>query len=260
MATVTKARTAKARTASPVTKGFTFTGRGAMVRNAALEGVASLAYVAGKSRGDMIAQMRIALGKSPSADELAAVRVQYVAGTVAQKLTRADFTGNAFDAFGKKEAAMTVADRIAFALELMVHYAAPVKDGTKARSIGTKKGRRTVSQDTAIRNAEKGWSLVAGELGIGTAQTQAEKNAKQTRAPSAAGSGKGKAKPTAPSHSELVKAPTIKTAQDVDAHVMAQALALLQFCKKHAGLARVETGLAVAAFHSRVAELIKEAK
>lgn len=228
-------------------KAFQFKGRNAMVRNAALAGVASLAYAESQSRSEMITQMRLALGKAPSADEVSAVRLQYVVGRAAQRMGPADYP--------RKD--MPVADRIAFALELVTHYAAPVKDGTKARGIGAKKGRRTPSQDTTIRNAEKSWSLVAGELGVGQAQTQDAKNAKQSRAPAMKGATR---RGNAPTHSELVKAPTIKTAKDVDAHIMAQALALLQFCKKHAGLARVETGLAVAAFHSRVAELVKEAK
>jgi len=233
---------------APVAKAFAFTGKGAKARNDALLDISTLAFIEGKSRAEMIASMRVALGKSPSADEVNAVKLRYVVGRSAQRFGPADLP--------RKD--MSPLDRIAHAMELIVNYAAPVKDGTKARSIGSKKGRRTPSQDTIIRNAEKSWSLVAAELGLGAAQTQDEKNAKQTRSPAMKGATKrGKA----PSHSELVKAPDApKSAKDCIAFVASQSTMLMQFCKKNAGLAPVELGLAVNRFNECIAQLLKEAK
>lgn len=246
--TANKPAARNAKSAPVIAKAFAFTGKGAKARNDALLDISTLAFIEGKSRAEMIASMRVALGKSPSADEVSAVKQQYVVGRSAQRFGPADLP--------RKD--MSPLDRIAHALELIVHYAAPVKDGTKARSIGSKKGRRTPSQDTIIRNAEKSWSLVAAELGLGGAQTQDEKNAKQTRSPAPAGSTKRGA---TPSHNALlVKPDEPKSAKDCVAFVAAQATMMMQYCKKHAGLSPVELGLAVNRFEGAIAQMLKDAK
>lgn len=125
------------------TAPYAFKGRNATLRNTALAGVATLAYIEGKSRADIIAQLRIALGKSPSPAELAGAATEYVIGRVAQKL------GNS---------AKPIADQMAFARQLVTQYAAPVKDGVKAKALRKGQlGRRSPEQHKAIRAAEGVW-------------------------------------------------------------------------------------------------------
>lgn len=227
-------------TATKVAKAFTFKGKGKELRTAALQGIASLSYQEGQSRAAVIAQLALALGKSPKEDELKACQLEYVAGRIAQRMGSTDFP----------KADMSVAERIAFARLLVTSYAAPVKDGTKARSIKGKLGRRSVAQHKAVRAAEETWSLVKAELGIGAARTQAEKNKRSTKSNPVRGA-KGAAAPT---HSELVKADGPMTRAAAIEYLGGMAKTMAQFSKKHAKLLPLDYGTAVNAFAAAIAK------
>jgi hypothetical protein len=223
-------------------KAYTFKGANKSVRDAALAGVASLAYSEGKSRADTIAQLRLALGNRPSDADVAATRSEYIVGRTAQRLAAPDLP----------KADMTVPDRITFARMLVLQYAAPSKDGVATRKLRKgQAGRRTISQHKVIRAAEEAWSLVKSELGIGQARTQAEKNAK-ARKPRMAGSS------AAPSHSVLVSASDkVQTAESATLYISDMARTLLQFCNKHAKVVPTPYGQSVQRFAMAIAELSK---
>jgi hypothetical protein len=226
-----------ARVVAPL-KAYQFKGKGAIVRNTALQGVASLAYMEGKSRADVIAQLRIVLGSKPTPADLAATALEYVVGRVAQKLA---------------DSSKPIVDQLAFARQLVTQYAAPSKDGVKAKALQRHQiGRRTPEQHKAVRAAEGAWYLVNGELGFGTAQTQGEKNKRQ--AASAGSTKRGKSTP--PTHSMLVKgAVPAKNKTEACSMVFTLAASLLAYANKNAATLPTEYGLSIKRFHGAIAEL-----
>lgn len=239
--------------AAATIKPYTFKGANKLVRDTALAGVASCAFVEGKARGELIDQLRIALGKKPSDADLIAVRSEYIVGRTAQRLADSDIPGD-----------KSVAGRIAFARALLHRYAMPAKDGIKARPLRKgQEGRRTVAQQTVIRNAEAAWSLVKAELGHGTAQTQADKNAKQTRKPRMAGTtSTASSAGTGITHSELVasKDGGPLTAKDACNYIDSMAATMLAFCNKHAAIVPTNYGMSVKRFHGAIVAAAKEVK
>jgi hypothetical protein len=216
-------------------KAFAFKGKGKELRSAALAGVASLAYNEGASRAETITQLRLALGNKPTADEVDACKLQYVVGRVAHRI------GSDPQCKGK-----TVAELLAFALQLVTQYAAPEKDGVAARKLRKGQiGRRTVAQHRAIRASEEAWSQVKAEAvpAVSTAKTQAQRNAdKRKPAPQMAGSRKGKADAT-PTHSALTAATTAPKSQaDAVEHVGNMLASLLAYCNKNAGKVPTNVG------------------
>lgn len=220
-------------------------GAGKAKREHAFLNIAPLSFVEATSRTETIANLRVALGTKPSADDLKVARSEWVIGRVASRLPAAELP----------KALADNAARIAFARELVELYAAPAKDGVAARKLRTgQKGRRTIVQQRVVRAAEEAWSQVNAELGYGSAQTQAERNASK-RAPAMQGTtARGKAatqaatQAAAPSHSVLVKPEAPKSADDVCEHITMQAAALLAFANKHAALLPMDYGAAVKAF------------
>jgi hypothetical protein len=93
-------------------------------------------------------------------------------------------------------------------------------------------GRRSAMQQRVFRNAEQRTSQLFAELGLSNAKTLAETN-KAKRAPSMAGSDKGKAG-AAPSHAELVKPAAPVTSADYVQHMQVQLAALIAYDAKHA--------------------------
>lgn len=222
-------------------KAYQFKGKGAIVRNTALQGVASLAYMEGKSRADVIAQLRIVLGSKPSPADLAATALEYVVGRVAQKLA---------------DSSKPVVDQLAFARQLVTQYAAPSKDGVKAKALQKHQiGRRTPEQHKAVRAAEGAWYLVNGELGFGTAQTQGEKNKRQAAAAGSTNRGKS----TPPTHSALVKgAAPAKNKTEACGMVSTLAASMLAYANKNAATLPVEYGMSIKRFHAAIAQLEKD--
>lgn len=210
-------------------------GKGADKRNVSLLGVAPAAFIEGKSRADTLAVIRDALGNKPTDVQVNAVKAEYVIGRVAFRLFLS----------------LPVVEGIAKARDIVLHFASPVKDGVAARKLRAgQKGRRTVEQHRAVRAAEEAWSQVKAEAcpAASNAATQKERNAKKaTRAPSMAGSGKGKATP--PTHAELIKP---LTAADTVQHVATQAASLLAFANKNAKLLPAGIAAAVKAFNATV--------
>lgn len=167
-------------------------------RKSAFMAIAPNAFSEAQSRAASIANLQTAIGKSPSEATLAAAKVEWVIGRAAFRLPAVEY--------GKGMAGDTMA-KLLFMRERVTDYAAPVKEGAKAKKLRAgQKGRRTAMQHRVIRNAEEAWSQVLAELGLNNAKTQGERNAaKNTAAPSMAGSGKGKAKEAAlPAHAALV--------------------------------------------------------
>jgi len=218
---------------------FAFKGRGASLRTTALQGVASLAYTEGKTRAETITQLRLALGKTPTPVEVNAVQLEYMVGRVAFKVA---------------DNSKTIAEQIAFGRQLITQYAAPVKDGAKANKLRKGQlGRRTPAQHAAVRAAESAWSLLKADLGLSEAKGMAAKK----RAPSMAGSGKGKKGGAAPTHGELVRSTATppKNAAEACAMVMQLASSLLAYSNKHAKLMPAPYGQSIVRFHGAITEL-----
>lgn len=215
---------------------FQIKGRNALLRNTAMAGVATCAYVESKSRGDTISQIKIAAGKAPTAVELDAIALEYIVGRVAQRLP--------FDG------AVTIPDRLAKARSLILQHAAPAKDGVKAAGLRKHQvGRRTVDQHKAIRAAESAWSMIKAEAGYSVAITLADKNKKAANKRGASVPGGNPAKGAAPTHSQLVAAPaTALTYDDAVQHLMTQAASLLGYANKNAQVIPTDFGIAVRAF------------
>jgi hypothetical protein len=227
-----------------VSAPFAFKGRNAVVRNAALAGVATFAYAEGTARADIVARLKAALGNKPSADEVAACARQYVIGRAAQKL--------AADECMKGK---SVAEMIAFATLLVTSYASPLKDGVKAKKLRKGQlGRRSVAQHKAIRASEEAWSQLKAEVvpALSNAQTQTERNGKKrsTNSNPVRGAGKAGAGLT---HSELVK-PDGKphTKESATEYVGAMAATLLAFSNKHAKVMPSAYGTAIVAFKKAI--------
>ena len=221
-----------------------FTGKGAAMRSTALATIAALSFSEELSREACINAARKALGKSPTEAQTAAARLEYVIGRVAARLPVSELIR------GK----VTESDRLERARDLILHYATPVKADGKAYKLRKgKKGYRTEMQHRIIRAAEEAASRFMADVGVGTAKASQERNtakkAKATRAPSMAGSGKGKASaPTAPTHQELVKPAAPTTVDDVLTFLNRLAQTAQDFANKHARLCPIDAGTAVQAF------------
>lgn len=227
--------------ASKPAKPFAFKGRNASLRTVALAGVATCAYVEGKSRADVIAQLRIVLGKAPTPVELLAAKTEYVVGRVAQKIG---------------DGATSIADQLTYARQLVTQYAAPVKDGTSAKKLRKGQlGRRTPAQHAAIRAAEGAFYLVNAEMGFGASQTQGEKNKRQAAMKGETARGKGGKTPT---HSELVAGPKLaKDKGEACGMVATLSASLLAYANKNAATLPTEYGQSIIRFHGAIAELEK---
>lgn len=232
------------------TLNVSVSGKGKAAREVAFLSIAPYAFVAEQSRGELIKTLGVALGSAPTQGQRDCAKREYVIGLAASRMPAGEFPKDC------KEAA----DKLEFVRDLVTHYAAPAKEGAKAKALRKgQKGRRSAVQDRIIRNAEKSWSLIAAELSIGSAQTQATKNAKQgkaKRAPQMAGS-TAKGKSAAPSHAELVKPVKDMTREDACAYVMTQASALLGFSNKSKVLP-VAYGLAISAFKGAINKAANE--
>lgn len=219
-------------------------GKGKAAREAAFIAIAVDSYMADTSRVALVATLNKALGDSPTPEQVDVAKREYVIGRVASRLPAGEFPKGTVEAF----------DKLEFARKLVLHYAAPAKEGVKAKALRKGQlGRRTAIQHRVIRNAEESWSQVKADLGHGNAVTDREK-AKAKRAPQMAGStAKGKAAtPAKPTHAELVTPAKPMTQDEATAYVMTQASALLQFANKHAKLLPVNYGKAIQAFKSAI--------
>lgn len=229
-------------TASPAPA---FTGKGKAARAAAFANIAHLSFTEATSRAASIDNMRAVLGSAPSEAEVKACKARWIIGRVAFRLPAS-----------KVPLVSTEAQRLARAEDLVLHYAAPAKEGSTPRKLRAgQKGRRSLPEQRIVRAAEEACSVFFAELGLTNAQTNAQRDAKAatkakaTRAPSMAGSGKGKATP--PVHAELVKPAAPLTQADYVQHMQTQLAALLAFDNKHAKLRPVTHG----EFAERLAEL-----
>lgn len=234
-------------------------GRGKAARELAYMQIAPLAMIETQSRDDSIANLRKALGTSPSIAEVKTAQIEWIIGRVAAKLPAGEFP----------KAAKDDDKRLQFARDVVTRYAGPVEPGKTAPKLRKgQTGRRSPMQHKVTRAAESAWSLIKAELGFGTGQTLKEKDAKQsakrsTNANPVRGAGKsaGKAqdaKPTAPTHSELVQAPKPVTADDACQHISTQAATLLAYCNKNASIVPADFGKAVNAFKSAINKALNE--
>lgn len=220
------------------------TGKGKAAREAAFIAIAVDSYMADTSRVALVATLNAALGDAPTAEQVDVAKREYVIGRVASRLPAGEFPKGTTEAI----------DKLEFARKLVMHYAAPAKEGTTARKLRAGQlGRRSAVQHRVIRNAEESWSQVKADLGHGNATTDREK-AKAKRAPQMAGStAKGKASaPAKPDHAALVQPAKPLTQDDACAYIMTQASALLQFANKHAKLVPADYGKAVQAFKAAI--------
>lgn len=216
-------------------------GKGKSQREAAYMAIAPLAFVEDVSRSQSIANLRVALGLSPTDSERDAAKRQWVIGRVASRLPAGELPARD----------MASIDKLDFASKIVTSYAAPAKEGAKARKLRAgQTGRRTATQHRVIRNAEEAWSQVAAELALGNAKTQGERNAaKAKRAPQMAGSSKSA---TPPTHSQLVKAAIPVDANEACAMMLQLATSALGYVNKHAKLLPTDYGKAAGAFKKAI--------
>ena len=234
MATIAKnARTASVTTSVPKAPAngiIDLKGKGKAAREMAYIQIAPLSFVENISRVKSIANLRTALGTSPSPDELKAAQDEWTIGRVASRLPASEFP----------KGCTNNADKLEHARKLVLQYAAPAKSA-KAKLRAGKIGYRSESQHKAIRAADEAWSMIKAEIGLGTAKTQKEKDAqKKTRATNAnpvRGAGKGDAKPSpesVPTHAELVKPTAPVSSDDYVRHMTTQLGMLVAYDQKHA--------------------------
>lgn len=218
-------------------------GKGSDARCLAFGDVEVLGYIEGKSRGEVIASLRIALGKAPTPAQIDQCRAAYIVGRIAGKLM---IEGD-------------VAARLVNARDVLHRMASPAKDGVAARKLRKGQiGRRSIDQHKAVRAAEEAWSQIKAEVAPATsnASTQAQRN-KAKRAPAMAGAtARGKAG-TGITHSELVKADGPMTRDAAATYISQMSATMLAFCNKHAAVMPTEYGASVRRFHAAIAELVK---
>jgi len=198
-------------------------GRGKAQRELAYMQIAPLSFVENISRVESIANLRAALGASPSEAEVKTAQTEWSIGRVASRLPAGEFPKGCTDDMAKLD----------FARDLVLHYAAPAQEGKQARKLRAgQKGRRNVVQHKVCRAADEAWSQVKAELGIGQAQTQAERNKakRSTNNNPKRGDGKGKA----PSHAELVQPAAPVTSDDYVQFMQTQLSTLCAYDAKHA--------------------------
>jgi hypothetical protein len=215
----------------------TFSGKGKSARTTALLQVAPLAFAEEEQRAAMVANLHVVLGKSPTDAQVAVAKRETIIGYVASRLPVSELPK------GKTGPA----DRLEHARVIVCSMAAPPKEGRKANKLRAGQvGRRTAVQHRIVRNAEQRTSQLFAELGLSGAQTvreKAKKAKKAQRAPSMAGSGKGKAggSPLAKAQANVLSdaavllkpAPQV-TAADYVQHMQTQLAALCAFDAKHA--------------------------
>jgi hypothetical protein len=216
-------------------------GKGKTQRLNAFMAIAPLSFVESTSRADTIANMRTALGTSPTEAQMLAARNEWVIGRVASRLP-----AGALPKSGMDEDA-----RLAFARDVVLFFAAPAKEGAKARKLRAhQKGRRSAMQHKVARAAEEAWSQVKAELGIGTAQTQRERAVKKRAAQAAGSTKRGKA--STETLTQLATPAKPLNADEAVNHVVTQSAALLGFSNKYAKLLPLGFGEAVQAFKTAV--------
>lgn len=222
-----------------------FSGKGKLARETAMLQIATLSYQEDMSRAASLDNMRKVLGASPSEALVKAAKSEWIIGRVASRLPVAELPR------GK-----TSPDaRLTFARYVVLECAFPVKDdGTAPKMRAHHKARRTQAQHKVVRAAEEACSKFFAELGLSNAKTNKQQNDAKAakRAPSMAGSGKGKAAPAAPSHAELVKPAAPVTADDVLAYLGTMARTMQDYVNKHAKICPIDAGTAVQAFRGDI--------
>lgn len=198
---------------------ITFKGKTAAKRMAAMSKVAPLSFIAEQSRSELIVELGIALGARPSQAVIDCARDEFVIGRMAQRLPAGELP----------KGCKSPADRLAAARSLYLNHAQP-----NAKKLGAGKiGRRSEGQQKVLRAATEAWSQVKAELGLGNAQTQAERNAKKKddkRAPNRA------FKVPAPVVASDLPAPKEMDADTIVTYLTSQSATLEAFCKKFAKL------------------------
>lgn len=222
-----------------------FSGKGKLARETAMLQIAPLSYQEDVSRAASLDNMRKVLGASPSEALVKAAKSEWIIGRVASRLPVTELPR------GKTSADQ----RLTFARYVVTECASPVKDdGTAPKMRAHHKARRTQVQHKVVRAAEEACSKFFAELGLSNAKTNKQQNAAKAakRAPSMAGSGKGKAAPAAPSHQELVKPASPVTADDVLAFLGTMARMMQDYVNKHAKICPIDAGTAVQAFRGDI--------
>lgn len=217
-------------------------GAGKAQREAAYLAIAPLAMVETLSRNELVDTLRRALGSKPSEAEIKAAQQEVTIGRVAARLPASEFPKDAKDNASKLE----------HVRNLVCFYAAPPQDGKKPRALRTGQlGRRSIVQHKAIRAADEAWSQIKAELGLGTAQTQAQRNEQKAKAKRAPQASTVNAKPT---HEELVKPGEPMTAARAHEHVLTQASLLAAFLNNKSNAPHIcsRMGKAILAFKKEV--------
>lgn len=222
-------------------------GRGKVQRELAYMQIAPLSFVENISRVESIANLRAALGASPSEAELKTAQVEWCIGRVASRLPAGEFPKGCTSDDAKLE----------FARAIVLHYAAPPKEGAKPRKLRAGQlGRRSPVAHKVIRAAEEAWSQVKAELGAGNAQTQAERNKakaakRSTNANPVRGDGKGADKSASTTAPQLTNA-KVSGPEEVRRVIETAAATLLAFVNKNAAHTELAYGEAVHNFSSAI--------
>lgn len=200
-------------------------GAGKAAREMAFVAIAPYSFSEDQGRQQSINNLRVALGKAPTESEFRVAKQQWMIGRIAARLPAGEFPKGTGDTM----------DKLEFASDLLLNYASPPKEGTKARKLRHgQKGRRSTIQQRIVRAAEEAWSMVNAELGIkigGTAPTSTATPQKERDKRKPHRNGKS-AKGKAPAHGELVTPPKDMTVDEKHAYVVTQMTNLLAFVNK----------------------------
>lgn len=224
----------------------------ASAANTAFVSIAPNAHAEGTARAAVILNIATYVGKVPMGYDYGAkehkgatltfhkrvisARTEWLAGRAAARMPAGEFKAEHKDTLAK----------IDYARALVTDYVAPkAKKGAKALAKG-KVGYRTEVQHKVIRAAEQAWSMLLAELSLNNATKQSDTDKKKR------GTRKANAKAAAPTHSELVKAPAPKTADEAHAHIEKMAADMLAFANKYAKLLSTDYGAAVTAFKTTI--------
>lgn len=212
-------------------------------RTIALASVAAISMSEALTRQQVVQACAKALGKTPSVNEIEAVRIEYIIGKVAMKMK------------GKDSDARLQRARI-----ICTQYASAPVAGQAVRKLRAGQlGRRSPDEQKAFNAARSAFSLVLAETGVGEAKTIAEKNATQKVAagrPKGKGAGKSTAKRVpkdiASAMVAMTTSPAKMTRDMATQHIATQAAALLAFCNKHAAMVPLSFSEPVNAFKTAI--------
>lgn len=213
--------------------------------------IAPRAYSEAVSRGELVRAIKLAAGEEPSKARLAELKQEAVIGRLTARLPVSAFPKDATE----------TADKMEYVRSLVCNYVSP----TVKELPEDKLGRRSETQQKAIRACDEWWSKLMAEIGFGSGKKQSEADAQKKQrlaggAPNTGannnpvrGADKASDKPAPSPTQEAMKTPKSKMSPvDACAHVERLASELLAFANKYAAALPTDYGMAVQTFKTSI--------